>query len=898
MGLNAYLEEIVSTAHYPVTFAADEPRSLCRWLVRAARKPASAAGGTEPWLETDGRTLLMFETAVMPAEEQELGWRYCRSDIAESFYEPVKPGGMFAPERDKLIYSVCGVYAVRETEAVLDVIAYFPAPLRVWLNGVPLVAGTDSFVVKDTFVRIRFREGLNILLVEMQSMPAIPLSAQEFLIKLQPLDRLLDAAGNRSPEYEYFDLELLEDLRASLSLYPEKADVLPGDELRVVVLPQYVRRGGDQPVEIRLEDAEAEDGAPPLAVIRSATSSVAALSVPAGLPPGVLRLRAEGLRDGAAAKPVYLFCGSFAEERKAMLKQAETRADIGRDVVVSAREMTSLGEAFAALNQYVQPSVRNTVLKLTAKLRRALAEAEKGGERAHARSFADIYDDEYIVYRPKPTNDGYLSYGVLLPERYDPLRRYPLVFYFHDSIARSFPTDLPWVRRYRTDEAIIVQLTGIARLNYVNDIQVSRLIGEIANELNADPDRIYGIGFCTGAPKTYRMAMLAPDRFAAIAAIAGDARLRVNGPEYEWLDNLHNTEVYGLCLYESWFFNAARNLNFLRRMNRKRIALYGGFMHNEFNSWHNSRTLLHRLIGTVRERFPKEVRLQSVEPGFVKNAWVRIGRIARLGEPARVYVSIAAGRSLEAACDNVDRFELLLARKEMGLDAEVVLSVNGFSHRISPAAYSRVAVELSGGVPAASMETLTPDEFEAAYSASGIEESQMGIRKVYLAPCTVVKPADGGPFAAKLAYLLQNPMKDRYIPYRYESCREETFEPETAEVSRIWVIDARRQSGKQRKLLYGLGLSANASGIAWRGKKYEGDAFAAVLGTDPWRPDRLALALVYNSEACEGEMLRLLNAFETDPLFAHDAIFYCTGGGYDTIRGGEHGAISLGGRMS
>lgn len=99
-------------------------------------------------------------------------------------------------------------------------------------------------------------------------------------------------------------------------------------------------------------------------------------------------------------------------------------------------------------------------------------------------------------------------------------------------------------------------------------------------------------------------------------------------------------------------------------------------------------------------------------------------------------------------------------------------------------------------------------------------------------------------------------------------------------------------------LLDGLGLSANASGIVWRGKKYEGDAFAAMLGTDPWRPDRLALALVYNSEACEGEMLRLLNAFETDSLFAHDAIFYCAGGGYDAVRGGEEYAIPLGGRVS
>lgn len=242
MGLNAYLEEIVSTTHYPVTFAADEPRSLCRWLVSAARKPNLAAGGRSRGWKRAGEPFLCSKPRLCPRRSRSSAGGIAARTSGSRSSSRSSPG-MFIPERDKMIYSVCGVYAVRETEAVLNIIAYFPAPLRVWLNGVPLVAGTESFVIKDTFVRVKFREGLNILLVEMQSMPALPLTAQEFLVKLQPLDRLLDAAGNRSSDYEYFDLELLEHLRDSLTLYPEKTDVLPGEELRVAVLPQYVRDG-------------------------------------------------------------------------------------------------------------------------------------------------------------------------------------------------------------------------------------------------------------------------------------------------------------------------------------------------------------------------------------------------------------------------------------------------------------------------------------------------------------------------------------------------------------------------------------------------------------------------------------------------------------------------------
>ncbi|MBO9599011.1 MAG: hypothetical protein J7559_14490, partial [Cohnella sp.] len=642
MGLSEYLENLVTTVHYPITFGATEPATLSRWMVKAVTIPNAGPWGTEPYLDEDGRTIYVYETSILPIETLERNWRHYNSDLIEVHQDPNKPGTMFSPGPGKWLYAVCNVYAMEDCETLIKILTYMPAPIRVWINGELVIASNENFVVKDVLARVRFKAGNNVVLAELPLHLRVSLTTQEFIVKIQPLRRLLGGHAN----YEFIDPELIDTLERSAWIVPERVNVKAGEQLRLLALSSYLRGERGKPVLVRLDN---EDGRT-LATVRTEAGQAATLPIPESAS-GTLRVLAEGQEDGAGirCKPVHLLCGDFAEERDSLLRQAAGRQDIREEIVSSMRQMMELPRSFQEVNQFVPYDVYDSMLERMAEFRASL----NAPERLYLRTFPEVFKARYAVYRLKDTKDASIAYVVNLPEHYDPDRKYPLVVYFHDAQGRNFPSDLPWTRRFPFSEAIIVQMVGIGRLNYTDDIGVVRTIGEIVQELNADRDRIYGIGFCTGAMKTYRIGFIAPDLFAGIATIVGDARIDANEPEYEWLANLGNTTVYGLCSDESWFFNTSRKADLLKRLKKSHIRLYAGFFHNEFNTLHNSRALMRRLVSTDKERYPREIDFTVLEPCFSKSHWLRVKRIVDLRERASVKAKIISRQAIEIHADNV-----------------------------------------------------------------------------------------------------------------------------------------------------------------------------------------------------------------------------------------------------
>ena len=866
MGLNEYLENLVATVHYPITFGATEPSTLSRWMVKAVTAPNAGPWGTEPYLDEDGRTVYVYETSILPVETLERNWRHYNSDLIEVHQDPNKPGTLFSPGPDKWLYAVCNVYALEDSEALIKILTYMPAPIRVWINGELVIASNENFVVKDVLARVRFKAGNNVVLAELPLHLRVSLTTQEFIVKIQPLPRLLSEPA----KYEFIDPELFETLERSAWIVPERVDVRGGERLRLLVLSSYLRGGAGQgqPMLVRLEGVDGDT----LATVRTETGQAATLPIPEKAS-GTLRIRAEGVENGADihCKPVHLLCGDFAVERESLLRQAAGRQDIREEIVSSMRQWMELPKSFQEVNQFVPYDVYDSLLERMAEFRASL----NAPERLYLRTYPEIFKDRYAVYRLKDTKDASIAYVVNLPEHYDPDRKYPLVVYFHDAQGRNFPSDLPWTKRFSFSEAIIVQMVGIGRLNYTDDIGVIRTIGEIVQELNADRDRIYGIGFCTGAMKLYRVGFIAPDLFAGIATIVGDARIDPNAPEYEWLDNLGNTTVYGLCSDENWFFNSSRKIDLLKRLKKSQIRLYAGFYHNEFNTLHNSRALMRRLVATDKERFPREIDFTVLEPCFSKSHWLRVKRIADLRERASVKASIVSRQAIEIYADNAGELELLLSPEEMGLDSEITLLANGRRMFARLARYSRATLSIGDVATSLTVTNLSKEAFIAAYDAIGADETQLGIKRLYTGPCTIVKPSGRSSFTTKLSYLLQNPIRDRYIYYKYESCRESELSLEhTSERNFIVIVDARSPSLQQTRLLEAIGLKLEPERLTWRGQSYDGDYYAFISCPNPWFADRRVMVVAYNGDGLDGEMIGLMNSFDRNPLFYYDAIIY------------------------
>ncbi|WP_058304259.1 hypothetical protein [Gorillibacterium timonense] len=861
MALTEFLEKLLTTVHLPVTFGPHDPVSLSRWLVRAVTKPASRSWGDKPYLDESGRILLTAEANLLAGSELEDNWSYYNSDIIGSFQEPNEPSKRFERRPDRYLYAVTNMYSPSPVEMLLYVITFLPSPLRLWINGEPIILASEDWVVKDLLVRVRLKQGNNPILVELPLGLRYPLTSQEFLLRFQPLARL----EREKDAYAYLDWERFEGMKRSLVLYPEKWKVAPGELLRITVVPRYAGVGHTgKPIEVILETRSGER----LTSETAQVGSVCALAIPKTAS-GVLVLKARGA--GLSAKAVFLFAGDEAAMREKLLSEVALTTQLSAGEAESFRQLMQLPHAFESLNQYMPYDIRETLLEKLDEMETALATNRLALSAAASRRI--------IRYRLRETGDAYLAYTVLLPDGYDPGKSYPGVFFFHDAMARNYPVDLPWIKDLSQSEAVIIQIVGIGRSNYTDDLQTVRTIRHVAAEWKLDRDRLYGIGFCTGTHKTYRTAFAVPDLFAAIASVAGEIALNIHKPEYAWLDNLGDMPVLGVCAYENWFFNSTRLIDLWGRLPEARTAVYSGFMHNELNALHNSRVLLRQLLTFQKDRFPRWIAFAPPDPCFVKSHWVQIIWLSVPGDSTRVQADILSSERIELETRNIDRLRVVLSRKDLGLDEDVVLFVNGSVCSIHLGGYTSIELDTSSAeARIVSTELMTPEAFEKWYQDILIDENQMGMKRIYLGKCAVVRPAVRSSLFSKLAYLLQNPIKDRYIFYRYDTCREaELSLEEPGERHLIVLVDARDKTPLQQRLLNDVGLTAEASGICWGEEAVEGEYFAMVCTANPYRPDRMVLFAVTNTDAVEEEWIALLNSFDTNPVFYYNALIYHRG---------------------
>jgi predicted peptidase len=129
------------------------------------------------------------------------------------------------------------------------------------------------------------------------------------------------------------------------------------------------------------------------------------------------------------------------------------------------------------------------------------------------------------------TRDVTLDYLLYLPagiELRGP-RRYPLMIFLHGSgeagheLGRLERHGPPKIAAGRPDFPFILAAPQIADAEQGFDpVALDALLDELLERLPVDPDRVYLTGLSLGGQWTYAWASLRPERFAALAPIAGN----------------------------------------------------------------------------------------------------------------------------------------------------------------------------------------------------------------------------------------------------------------------------------------------------------------------------------------------------------------------------------------
>jgi predicted peptidase len=124
-----------------------------------------------------------------------------------------------------------------------------------------------------------------------------------------------------------------------------------------------------------------------------------------------------------------------------------------------------------------------------------------------------------------------LNYLLYLPDDYgqDSQRRWPLILFLHgagqrgDDVEKVAQLGLPDLLNTRLKlPALVVspQLPSGAYWNdYVNDLEA--LLDQMMAKYAIDPKRVYVTGFSMGGYGTWALGLNSPDRFAALAPVAG-----------------------------------------------------------------------------------------------------------------------------------------------------------------------------------------------------------------------------------------------------------------------------------------------------------------------------------------------------------------------------------------
>jgi len=131
-------------------------------------------------------------------------------------------------------------------------------------------------------------------------------------------------------------------------------------------------------------------------------------------------------------------------------------------------------------------------------------------------------------YSFRSSSDVEVQYLLYLPEDFDPDRRWPLILFLHGSGGRGTNIELvraqplPQGLEYETTLPFVVVSPQLPYGNWSDYLEpMDELLAHLQSTLPVDPAGLYLTGFSLGGFGVWEYVLRYPDRFAAIAPIAG-----------------------------------------------------------------------------------------------------------------------------------------------------------------------------------------------------------------------------------------------------------------------------------------------------------------------------------------------------------------------------------------
>jgi predicted esterase len=284
------------------------------------------------------------------------------------------------------------------------------------------------------------------------------------------------------------------------------------------------------------------------------------------------------------------------------------------------------------------------------------------------------------------------EYVFLVPEDYDPEKRYRVSFYLHGGVnrAEAWQKGDPWWKRFDRSfgsEQISVFPSSWRGALWWQSSQIenlSAILGRIQREYNVDENRVYLFGVSDGGTGVYYHAAKAPTPWAAFFPFIAHPGVLENpavGADGElFVENLSNRGFFVVNGEKDELYPVARVKPYLDAFEAAGAEI-------EFHShpgghntrwWNGKQDAIDAFVAShPRNPLPDRLVWETERADrFPRIHWLVIDELEQGATSGKVTLS-RAGNRVEARCRGVARFRLLLSPRQFDLSQPIEVLLNG-----------------------------------------------------------------------------------------------------------------------------------------------------------------------------------------------------------------------------
>lgn len=439
-----------------------------------------------------------------------------------------------------------------------------------------------------------------------------------------------------------------------------------------------------------------------------------------------------------------------------------------------------------------------------------------------------------------------------LPPSYSHQKKYPLVIIIHPSLsysnrANNFKPDCNIFKAIVAD----IDCRGNTSGSYIGEAAFLEILENLQALFNIDHQRIYLVGYSSGANACWVLAQGYPSLFAGIGVISGI-------PDGSSLSNLSNTAVVNISgeldhLKEEVFTVPD---SVLRQTNRK----YTGWLIPNLDHWAlgayfpNNHFILRKLLRNKLKLYPSEITFQTHRLKHNVVFWFTIYACLAPEKPCEVRGVFSGKDHLRLTISNIKSFKIKLPPSY--LTSSLVLDINGRKQSLTvDRGKDYVFIEQHG------------DYYIAHDSVCQMKKQNTlgyGILYIYLNGVKVIVPlsynsGEERTEINKLAEKIAHPKTNSYyadINVKYPICnhghRDMLFCPEN-----LVIISGPDYAPLLREIKDRLLVKFDKEGFYYNSRYHEGDYSLIFIQENPYNPNTYILVVYANNTALLGKNIFL-----------------------------------------